>query len=154
MEKLFQQYRAFREDNIDYFKYCQKTANEIAEKLISADIQYQQLVNQFEAEIHDKRQELSDVADKLEELREKVVLLDKTLKEDSMKFEQQYNEFEHYKRQLKQKDVYKKLNQLDEEILTEFEKTLQDPRNIYHKSYMQEAELLQALKNAQPDKER
>lgn len=149
MENLFKKYQEFREKNTDYFNYCQKAINEIADTLVSSNPEYQQLVNQFETEIKEKKQAINDFAHKLEGIRAQIIELDKQLKEESKKFEAQYREFEDTKQQLKQTERFAKLNKLDEEILNSFEKSLQDPQNKFNKAYLEEIEIIKGLKEAQ-----
>lgn len=149
MENVFKQYQEFRQKNQDYFAYCQQAINEIADRLVASSKEYQDLVHAFEQAIQDKKQEMNDRATKLEEMRKKIMELDAQLKEESRAFETMYRAFEDHKHALKQTEQYKELNKLDEMILDEFEKTLQNPSNKFHAAYTQELELIKALKDAQ-----
>lgn len=149
MENVFKQYQDFRQKNQDYFSYCQQAINEIADRLVASSKEYQALVHSFEQAIRDKKQEIDQYAHKLEELRKKIMELDGQLKKESRAFEGLYRAFEEHKQQLKQTEQYKELNKLDELILDEFEKKVQDPSNKFHAAYKQEMEFIQALREVQ-----
>lgn len=149
MENLINKYQEFRQKNNDYFKYCQNTINEIADKLVMTKEEYKAAVDKFEKETEGKKEEINKFVRKLEELRAQIMELDKQFNQESMQFETMARAFEAYKHEMKKREEYAILNQLDEEILNSFEKTMENPTNPYNKIYNQELELIKEIKKAQ-----